>query len=127
MFLDLDKKPKDKVAAIDDSGRSITYGEICEFSDEFAKQLPSRSLIFILSENRIGSLLGYTASLSNKVVPLVISAKTEESLYTNLRDLYQPQFMWVPDELVEKLGYEVLFSAWDYSCLLYTSPSPRDS
>ena len=37
MFWDLDKKPKDKIAAIDDSGRSITYGEICEFSIEFAK------------------------------------------------------------------------------------------
>ena len=52
--MDLDKKPKDKVAAIDDSGRSITYGEICDFAQEFAKQLPQRSLIFILSENCIG-------------------------------------------------------------------------
>ena len=42
VFLDLDKKPKDKVAATDDSGRSVTYGEICEFSIEFAKHLPQR-------------------------------------------------------------------------------------
>ena len=115
MFLDLDQKDRSKIAAIDDSGRSINYGDICYFAKEFSKHLTQRSLIFILSENKIGSLLGYIASLSNRVVPLIISAKTEEGLYTNLRDMYRPEYMWIPDELVEGLGYKVLFSAWDYS------------
>lgn len=115
MFLDLDKKDRSKVAVIDDSGRSITYGDICDFSQEFSKYQPPRSLIFILSENKIGSLLGYTAALSNRIVPLIISAKTEEGLYTNFRDIYRPEYLWVPNELVAKLGYEAIFSAWDYS------------
>ena len=80
MFLDLDKKLKDKIAVIDDSARSVTYGDICDFSKEFARHLPQRSLIFILSENCIGSLLGYTAALSNHIVPLIISAATEDGL-----------------------------------------------
>lgn len=115
MFLNLDKKDGTQVAVIDDSGRSITYGDICDFSREFAKHLPHRTLIFILSENKIGSLLGYTASLTNKVVPLILSAKTEEGLYTNLRDLYKPEYMWIPCEMVNQFGYEVVFSAWEYS------------
>lgn len=115
MFLNLDKKDKSKVAVIDDSGRSVTYEDICDFSKEFSKHLSHRTLIFILSENRIGSLLGYTASLSYKIVPLILSAKTEEGLYTNLRDMYKPEYMWIPIEMTEKLGYEVIFSAWDYS------------
>lgn len=115
MFLNLDKKDGTQVAVIDDSGRSITYGDICDFSREFAKHLPHRTLIFILSENKIGSLLGYTASLTNKVVPLILSAKTEEGLYTNLRDLYKPEYMWIPCEMVNQFGYEVIFSAWEYS------------
>lgn len=115
MFLDLEKKDSTKVAVIDDSGNSISYGDICDFSKKFAKYLPSRSLIFILSENKIGSLLGYTSSLSNRIVPLIISAKTEEGLYVNLRDMYKPEYMWVPDELVARLGYKAIFSAWNYS------------
>ena len=115
MFLDLDKKNRNRTAVIDDSGKSISYGDICDFSSEFSKHLPARSLIFILSENKIGSLLGYTSSLICKVVPLILSAKTEESLYLNLRDKYMPEYMWVPDNMVEKLGYETVFSAWDYS------------
>ena len=123
MFLDLDKKDRSKVAVINDSGCSITYGDICDFSEEFAKHLPYRTLIFILSENKIGSLLGYTASLSNKVVPLILSAKTEESLYSNLRDMYKPEYMWVPNEMVAKLNYEPLFSAWDYTLVKTGFPS----
>lgn len=115
MFLHLDQKPSSKIAAIDDSGRNVTYGEICAFSEEFAKHLPSRSLIFILSENTIGSLLGYLSSLSNKIVPLIISAKTESGLYTHLRDVYQPSYMWIPEEMVEQIGYETVFKAWDYA------------
>lgn len=115
MFLDLDKKDKAKIAVIDDSGQQITYGDICEFALGFKKILPKRTLIFILSENRIGSLLGYTAALSNKVVPLIISAKTEEGLYNNLRDLYQPEFMWVPQEMTDNLGYEIVYSEWGYA------------
>ncbi len=128
MFLDIDKKDKAKIAVIDDSGRSITYGDICEFSIEFAKHLPQRSLIFILSENKIGSLLGYTSSLINKIVPLILSAKTEESLYVNLRDMYKPEFMWVPKEMTDQLGYEVIYTAWDYALVRtgFTSVSMYD-
>lgn len=121
MFLDLDKKPKDKVAAIDDSERTITYGDICDFSAEFARQLPQRSLIFIFSENCIGSLLGYTAALSNRIVPLIISAATEEGLYNHLYELYQPEYLWMPQAKAE--GKEIVFSAWDY-CLVKTGNKP---
>ena len=115
MFLDLDKKGKAAVAVIDDSGLSITYGDICEFSSKFGGYLPSRSLMFILSENRIGSLLGYTSALSNKVVPLILSAKTEKGLYENLFDRYHPEYMWIPDEMIEDFNYETVFSDYGYT------------
>lgn len=121
MFLELDKKERQRIAAIDDSGRSITYGEICIFTNEFSKYLPQRSLIFILSENSIGSLLGYTAALSNHIVPLIISAATEEGLYNHLYNLYQPEYMWLPEMKAD--GKEVILSAWEY-CLVKTGNQP---
>lgn len=117
MFLDLDKKERTRIAAVDDSGQSVTYGDLCDFSQEFAKQLPSRSLIFILSENRIGSLFGYVASLSNRVVPLILSSATEEGLYNNLYEKYQPEYLWMPISKAERK--EIILSAWDY-CLVKT-------
>lgn len=117
MFLELDRKERQRIAAIDDSGRAVTYGDICDFSSEFAKQLPERSLMFLLSENRIGSLLGYTAALSNHIVPLIISAATEEGLYNHLFELYQPEYLWLPESKAD--GKDVIFSAWEY-CLVKT-------
>lgn len=115
MFLDLDNKDREKIAVVDDSGQSLTYGDICDFSIEFAKHLPHRTLFFILSENRIGSLLGYTASLSNKVVPLILSAATEESLLAHLFEVYKPEYLWMPNSIAEKKGFEPVFTVWDYS------------
>lgn len=121
MFLELDRKERQRVAARDDSGRSVTYGDICDFATEFAKHLPQRSLIFLLSENCIGSLLGYTAALSNRIVPLIISAATEEGLYNHLYELYQPEYLWLPES--KAAGKDVVFSAWDY-CLVKTGNRP---
>ena len=117
MFLDLDNKDRSSIAVIDDSGMSVTYGDICDFSMVFAKHLPKRSLIFILAENCIGSLLGYTSSLINKIVPLILSAKTEKGLYENLREKYLPEYLWVPNEKVEELGFETVFSDYGYTLL----------
>jgi acyl-coenzyme A synthetase/AMP-(fatty) acid ligase len=117
MFLDLDRKGRQRIAVIDDSGQSITYGDICDFSIEFAKHISRRALIFLLSENRIGALLCYIAALSNRIVPLIISATTEETLFRHLYDVYQPEYLWLPQT---KVGdQDILFSAWDY-CLVKT-------
>lgn len=123
MFLDLDRKDRNKVAVVDDSGEQLTYGNLCDFSEEFKKHLPKRSLIFLMAENCNGSLLGYIACLSNSIVPLVLSAKTEESLYTALFERYQPEYLWAPDGMVEKLGYEKVFGTYGYS-LLKTGNAP---
>lgn len=126
MFLDLDKKNKESIAVIDDSGCSLTYGDICAFSDRLARALPERTLIFILAENRIGALLGIIGALSSGIVPLVISARTEQSLYENLRDLYSPSFLWMPQEMADKSGLTSDgFEAWGYVLLNTGLPSPE--
>lgn len=123
MFLELDKKEQSRTAAIDDSGKVVTYGDICDFSQEFAKHLPERSLIFILSENCIGSLLGYISALSNRIVPLIISAATEEGLYSHLYETYRPEYLWLPEKKAIEKGLEPLLTAWDY-CLVKTGNKP---
>ncbi len=125
MFLGLDKKERDRIAVVDDSGEQLTYGNLCDFSEEFAKHLPKRSLVFLMAENRNGSLLGYIACLSNGIVPLILSAKTEESLYASLYNLYQPEYIWAPNEMVEKLGHEKVYEAHGYA-LLHTGNEPVD-
>lgn len=126
MFLDLDSKPKDSVAVIDDNGTNLTYGEICDFSMRFSGVIPRRSLIFILSGNTIGSFLGYAAALSFGIVPLMISAKTEQTLYENLRDKYSPSYIWVPEDKASSFNYvSTGFAEHGYVLLRTGMASPK--
>src|SRR5574344_1473282 len=100
MFLNIDEKDPQKVAVIDDSGESLTYGDLCNYSKEFAEALSYRTLIFILSENCNGSLLGYISALENHVVPLILSNKTEQTLFDTLYEKYQPEYLWLPTDRI---------------------------
>lgn len=116
MFLNIDKKDPLRVAVIDDSGESLTYGDLCNYSKEFATALPYRTLIFILSENCNGSLLGYTSALNNHIVPLIISNKTEQSLFDILYEKYQPEYLWLPTDRIGDFNLkEVVYSTHGYS------------
>jgi acyl-coenzyme A synthetase/AMP-(fatty) acid ligase len=114
MFLDIDKKEKLSMAAIDDEGRQITYGELCSFTDEFYAAVNKRTLIFILSENNVGSLAGYVASLSSRVVPLLLGATTDKDLLQNLLITYQPEFIWMPKRLQADFDYQHVLEKYDW-------------
>ena len=115
MFLNLDKKPPERVAVVDDSSVALTYGDICAFAKEFGKALPKRTLIFIMATNTIGSLLGYTSCLANRIVPLILSAHTEKQLYKHLIDFYSPEYLWIPSQMEQNFGFESIFSSHGYS------------
>ena len=56
MLFDIDKRQKSALAAIDDSGGLLTYGDIIFLRDRLSDILPERELVFCLCENKIGSL-----------------------------------------------------------------------
>ena len=115
MFLNIDIVDKTKIAVIDDSSQSLTYGDLCGFSYEFGQIVPSRSLIFILSENTAGALCGYVGALDNRIVPLIISAHTDKQLYEQLYSVYQPEYLWLPEKKAEQPELKILFSRYGFS------------
>jgi acyl-coenzyme A synthetase/AMP-(fatty) acid ligase len=117
MFLDLDKKKSSSIAAVDSTGMQISYGELNGFANEFYSAINKRTLIFILSENTIGSLAGYVASLSVKVVPLLLSSKTDKEVLDKLINLYRPEYLWLPERLSGDFNYDFSFRKFDYVLL----------
>ena len=114
MFLDIDKKNKKSIAAVDDEGIEISYEGLCDFSNEFFSFIGKRSLLFILSENCIGSLAGYVASMSKKVVPLILSSKMDKDLINNLISIYKPKYLWCPENMSLKWNYTTLYRKYKY-------------
>lgn len=116
MFLGLNTKRSASLACLDSDGNQITYGELVEFAGEFARTVDGRALIFILSENAIGTVAAYTASLSSHIVPLLLSCDINRSLLFNLISIYKPGYLWIPERISGEFGYSVIFEK--YSCLL---------
>ena len=117
MFLDLDKKEKSLIAAIDDRGEVTTYGELLSFAEEFFSVIKRRTLIFILSENSIGSLAGYIASMSGRIVPLLLSSNIDRGMLDKLISIYQPEYLWIPVKYSSEFNYRLIFKKFDYLLL----------
>jgi len=123
MFLNVDKHNPNKMAIKDDSGYTLTYGDVCRTIEEFATLNLPRSVIFCLCENCAGSLIGYMAFENNKQVPLLLSAGLDEELRDRLESMYTPSYYWVPERKEQEIGGEKVFSAYGY-VLLKTENEP---
>lgn len=115
-ILDIQSKSKDTLVAIDSNGNSLSIGEIVDLSDILRVSLPPRSLMFILTENNVGSIAWVMAAILSGNVPLILSAHTEASLLSTLSDTYLPQYVCAPShmagfgiemESAEVLGYKL--------------------
>lgn len=105
-----------KLALVDELGPQMTYEELDANSKAMGEVLKTRSLVFQLCENTIGSAAGYVGFLSNKVVPLMLDAKIDEQLLSDLLEAYRPMYIHVPDHLAERYaGKKVVWQKWNYT------------
>ena len=117
MFLNLDRHDPGKEAVKDDSGYSLTYGDLCGAIGKFRELDLGRSIVFCLCENCAGSLAGYLAFLNNGQVPLLLGAGLDRELREKLDSLYTPAWYWVPSEKAADMGLEEVFSCYGYTLL----------
>lgn len=104
-------------ALIDVEGNTLSYKDLFDFSNLFYSQINKRTLIFIFSENTLGSVAGYVAALETKIVPLLLNTGTEETLREALILKYQPEYFWLPESMTSEFDGEVIFKAYGYVLL----------
>jgi len=109
---------RNNIAAISDDGQKLTYEYLIQFSKKITKIISQRSLIFCLTENSIGSLLGYTSFIQNKIVPLLLDSKINHINLMGLIEEYKPDYIWIPEYLVNEFRkYEAIFFSHNYVLL----------
>ncbi|MBN3264069.1 AMP-binding protein [Pectobacterium brasiliense] len=96
MFLNLDQHDKAALAAIDEQGRQLSYGELFTQGKLLSAQIPAGSLVFLFSENTFGSLIGYVGFLSHGIVPLMLDKDLDKELCERLLSTYRPAYLWRP-------------------------------
>lgn len=117
MILHLERQPSNAVAAVDSSGDRLFYGDITSFSAYLLNHIPSRSLVFMLACNNIGGIAWAIGMMNARIVPLLLNAEIETTLYRQLYDLYSPQYLCVPQEYAEKYGFTPVITCYGYTLL----------
>ena len=104
------------VAVISIDGKQHKYKELLEHTQEITKKLEPRSLVFCLSQNSIGSLVGYLSFITNNVVPLMLDISLDQELLDNLIVTYKPEYIWRPAKNTHTIkGSELVINILDYS------------
>lgn len=111
-------KFSERLAAIDETGEHLSYQQLEEENKRLGQALGGRRLVFILCSNTIGSLVGYTGCLNEGSVPLLLAQNLDRDLLESLINLYQPDYLWVPENIRnafstlpikhEAFGYQLL-------------------
>ncbi|VAW20707.1 Long-chain-fatty-acid--CoA ligase [hydrothermal vent metagenome] len=118
MFQKLPNKYLEKIAIINDTGKSISYSDLNNIANKFKNQIKKRSLVFCLCKNTIGSLYGYFSFIKNGIVPLMLDASLDKELLSKLLETYSPEYIWVSKERVKEFpGKQIIYSLEDYSLL----------
>lgn len=111
-------KYENNVAIKDENGSCLTYGQLAVEGENLAKMFEKRCLVFLLCQNEIGSILGYTAFVNNRMVPVLLNANLEWDLLQNLIATYLPSYLWIPSNQVEKFeNTELVYERYDYALL----------
>ena len=119
------KKYGTQTAIIDMNGNQMTYKEMDLCCHQFGERLESRKLVFSFCENSIGSICGYVAFLYNRVVPVLLDKHIDRELRKNLISIYQPDYIYVPNEIAKEIEQDNLELVCIYNnygyCLYKTS------
>lgn len=110
MIFDIDKKPASSLAAIDDAGGQLTYGDLFDLRGKLSAVLPERELVFCLCENKVGALAGFLSLYDCKDVCLLLSSHIDKALLKVLDETYDPSYYWMPEAMVEESGYEKVYN-----------------
>ncbi len=108
----------EKIAAIQDDGKTMTYQMLGETAQALGAVIESRSLVFSFCRNEIGSMSGYIGFLYHKAVPLMLDGEINGTLAKNLIEVYQPAYLYMPADMREDyVEYEVIYQEWGYVLL----------
>ena len=108
----------DKCAITDDKGRSVSYSELRAESEKVAQAVGRRCLVFSLCRNEIGSVVGYVGFMNGNIPPVLLNSALERELLDGLLNIYEPSYLWVPEDQKEDFpGTEAVYSAYGYVLL----------
>ena len=123
------KKYRDKIALNSNLSGPITYSELVNKTDKLKNIMSKRSLIFLIADNTIGSVINYLASIRNDCVTILVDNRTEVEDIKQLIKSYKPSIIAAPSDWAEKnhqITSKYLKKIYDYSLYKTTYDKPKN-
>lgn len=122
MLLDPERIASDAIAARDDAGGEIRYGELVREGRLLAQAAQPRAVVFCLCNNTIGSLMGYIGLYDNGMIPLLLDESLKRDLLVRLMEIYTPAYLWIPEKYEGEFAFPVLHRARGYALISTGEP-----
>ena len=97
---------KDNIALVSKSQGNINYRKIIENIKKISEIVSSRSIVFLITKNTTGGLISYISLLKNKSIVVLIDQKTPQNNLLNLIQIYKPDFLAGPTDIVKILNLD---------------------
>lgn len=111
-------KFSDKTLAISDNGEKYSYQDVFESGNRLNNFIKHRSLIICLTNNTIGSLVGYLSFLIHRHIPIMVDNEWDNDYLIQLIATYQPRYIWLPiNKSVGFKEYKVITQEFDYKLI----------
>ena len=88
-------KYKNNIAIIDKDHSDLSYKQVLTETNKIKKIIKKKSLILIVSENSLGSLLAYIFCILNNHVGIILDSKTSKKNIIKIFNKYQPNFVFI--------------------------------
>lgn len=111
------------IAVITEDGKQLTHGELKRLSEKIGSSLQKGALVFCLCRNSIGSLAGYLAFLEYGVPAVMLDGEKAKDIIEGLIDIYQPRYVWLPQERKEDFAGKVIEEIEGYAMIERDVPS----
>lgn len=106
---------QEQAALITEQGKTYSYRDLSQAGEDLASAAGERCLAMVLCTNTPGSVLGYTAFVNHRIVPILVAANLDSTLLRHLIERYRPDYLWLPDQMVDEIPGTVAHRAWGYS------------
>lgn len=110
-------------AIITEAGDCISYGTLKRDAEQVYEAIGRRCLVFSLCKLEYESVMGYVSFLGHGIVPVLLDARMDRELLWNLVHLYQPDYLWIPqdcqEEFCQEPGYGYVIGIGSF-CLVHT-------
>jgi acyl-coenzyme A synthetase/AMP-(fatty) acid ligase len=117
-FYEENEQYADRVMLISDDNQTVLYSDLTLYAQSVSNHVAARSLVFIFTNNMIGSVMSYLACIRNRIVPVLVNGKIDVELAHNLLDIYKPQYVFIKTDDKDKYGlFEEVYSEYNYSIM----------